>query len=88
MHVFKQNNKNMFLKLLHGVNVCKHESDVDNLKLSKYITDREFFGAILEWDSFSLHIKMYVNIVYASLKTCLQIPLQTAEELSRNLKLS
>ena len=37
--------------------------DVYNLKLSKYITDRELFGAILEWDSFSLHIKKLYNIV-------------------------
>ena len=35
--------------------------DVYNLKLSKYITDRELFGAILEWDSFSLHIKIIWN---------------------------
>ena len=27
---------------------------MEYLKYSKYITDREFFGAILEWDSFSL----------------------------------
>ena len=41
-------------------------SDVDNRKLSKYITDRKFVGAILEWDSFSLHIKISPSLSVTS----------------------